>query len=1219
MSDEARGPEGGARRALFLFERNAVVRAGAGTGKTEALATVYLHLVCGLASEETWPRGGVAPERMVALTFTEKSAREMRDRIAEAVDLLANQRLPAQLEDADPALRHEAALGWCAQRGFSAAVAARVEALAASAVAQGRSLPPPELWQRVAWTLATAQIGTFHSFAAGVLRRGAVDLGLDPAFTVLDDEDSEQLLRGAVLRALSDMAEQDVAQVVELMAAAGGIGERAERGLVTRLSALVRKLEDDGLEAAAVELGPAVEASGVQPYIVADVLRRFADAADRVEALHSDGTSEAIYRSARLVERLSAAHDPVTDLQRLRALSSLPSLPPKTRTRRVEPLATEAREALAALERDAIAAVSAHLARAGRNVLARAQRHYREAKRRRSALDFADLLRHLRDALRDRPQFRRLLKARYDAVLVDEFQDTNRVQRDILYLLRERRDHERTVAPGQSLGPWELEPAGLLVVGDAKQSIYAFRGAEVDVFLSTERELSSAGGDAIDLTESHRAVGGVLAVVNAVSARLLAGAQVHARGLYDPARDALVARARGDETVRVELLTVPPGTADLQRGAEAEAIAARIAALAAGEIMAQHGTWRAPRMDEIAILVPSWQHLDPIKRALQARRIPYALRGGPGFWDRREVDDLVTLLRFVADPSDRLSLASVLRGPLVCLSDAALARLFTGSPGMEQVLDPPLAVRRALDPADRDRLEEARPTLLRLVQLGPTLGPSGVLRLALSERNYAAVLARLSFGAQRVANVDKLVGLAEAAQDRGGDDGDLPGFVRHVDRMRAAAQRESEADVGGEVSGAVQVMSIHAAKGLEWPVVFVAQSSRRKPVRTERIVRDDRGRLVILPGGVEAPEAFKQLRNQAHAAEDDDAQRLLYVALTRARDVLVVSGPDGPGDGSWGALRDAMLRVGPERVRVLAPGAEGPRLSVRARVERGDDLGDANMSHDVPVLASAAPPVRRQLTVLGAQDLAWCGRRFHLVHDLGLEDAPSAGAERALALGLLRRVLPMIGWTALVDAPARALRRALGALAAPATGRVAGVALAMLEGLAASALARRLAESPGSVLATMTPFAVRVLSPEGRAATLHGVADLVLRGSVVDADGVAVVGFTTASVGELLSGRGGVPVSDRALALRLAERAVGGRVAGADGRAVPVGSALWALGEGSAGDPLRLPDDGVDPLARAGALIDRLEEMQARGLWEPRDRNVCNSLRCGFVSRCHGR
>src|SRR5688500_2579026 len=131
------------RSRLFAFERNDVVRAGAGTGKTEALSTVYLHLVGGLASPAVWPRGCLGPERIVALTFTEKAAREMRERITEAVTLLAAERLPRELASPDERVRLEAAARWGAMRGVTHAVVSRVLALADSATQNGRPLPSP--------------------------------------------------------------------------------------------------------------------------------------------------------------------------------------------------------------------------------------------------------------------------------------------------------------------------------------------------------------------------------------------------------------------------------------------------------------------------------------------------------------------------------------------------------------------------------------------------------------------------------------------------------------------------------------------------------------------------------------------------------------------------------------------------------------------------------------------------------------------------------------------------------------------------------------------------------------------------------------------------------------------------------------------------------------------------------------------------------------------
>ncbi len=1206
------------RGRWLAFERNTVVRAGAGTGKTEALATVYLHLVGGLASTDVWGKGGVTPERIVALTFTEKAAREMRERITEAVTLLATERLPGALESLDAAERRGAAERWGRLRGTSPAVVARVLALADGAARNGRPLPGPETWQRIAWSLGGAHIGTFHGFAAGVLLRAAADLGLDPAFAVLEQEEADQLLRAAALQALSTFAQRDVTAVVELMATAGGLGETAERGLVTLIASLARRFDEDGVSPALSGVASATEPTEARVALVADALREFAEACATVPALHEDGSDQRVFALAEAVAGLDPMTSPKTALERMRLLRGLGTLPSRSRTRRIEVVAEQARAQWAALAQDATAMVSLHLGEVMRAVVTAAHAGYTRAKAKRAALDYGDLMRRLRDALRDQTALRREWKQRYDAVLVDEFQDTNRVQRDLLYLLRERRDIEHPLAPGQSLTAAELEPTGLLVVGDAKQSIYAFRGADVAVFLETEREVLAAGGDRLDLTESHRALGSMLEAINPVTAALLGGSGGRLAGLYDPARDALRARPGQDAGAgdpRVELLLVADGRAEDQRRAEAEAIARRIAALSRP---ADHPVgWRVPRMDDVAILVPTWSHLEPIKRALQARGIPYALRGGPGFWDRREVDDLLTLLRFVADPSDRLALASLLRGPLVGLSDAGLANLFSRASGLEEILDPSPSLRAALAPEDLTRLDEARTSLRRMVRFGPTLGPAGLLRQALAERHFAAVMAQLSFGAQRVANVDKLLGLAAAAEQRGGEGSDLPGFVRWIDRMRAASQRESEADVE-EVSGSVQVLSIHAAKGLEWPVVFVAQTARRPPARTERVLLDSARRFVVMPGGEESSERFKALRKEAHATEEDDARRMLYVALTRARDLLVVSGPTEGGEGDWGRLRAALQGEAPFRVRVWASGEEGDAVAVRARKEADDDTAARTPE---AVMPSGG---RRRLALLGGavQDLAWCARRFHARHELGLREHGATHGVAEEAGALARRVLLMLPWARVVHDPEEALRRVCAAAGLHASG-VGGVgALAMLKRFAKTDLSRAVAADEGLVVGKRVPWGLHVLDTETDLC-ITGELDLVLRGEALGREELLVVRIATGvdvDEGDL---PGGVGPLDAALELGLGGRALGQRLreggAGGERRRGEVRGAVVVLSEERDAGAVVLPwwDDEVIE-ARALELARGLGEARASGRWEGRPRHVCEGLRCGFIGRCHG-
>lgn len=1199
------------RQKIFAFERNTIVRAGAGTGKTEALATVYLHLIGGLSSPAVWPAAGVAPEKLVALTFTEKAAREMRERISDAVALLTTESLPVELGDRRPEARANAARRWGSSRGVSPAVVARVLALADSAHANGRALPHPVHWQQVAWKLGTAHIGTFHSFAAKVLRRTALSLDLDPGFTVLDTHDADRLLRDASLSALARYASRDVTAVVELMASAGGLGERDDQGLVDTVSSLVRRVEESGESADHLGVATACEPEGFQSFIAAEVFARFAAGCDTVKSLRADGTSARMVELARAVEAMPTVHGARESLERLRALQALPKLPSRNRTRRLRELAQEAHEALAGLKSDAIAEVSRHLGEAARTIVATAQRSYEASKRKRSAVDYSDLMRLLRDALRDRAPLRRELKARYDALFVDEFQDTNKVQRDLLYLLRERRDAERTLAPGQSLGASELEPQGLLLVGDAKQSIYAFRGAEVSVFIEAERELEAVGGDRVDLTVSYRAVDTVVEVVNKVTGAVLAPGAVTVSGLYTPERDALVATETGDETPRVELLLVEGGRADAVRKSEAEAIAERIAILSKGTDYAPR--WRPPRMDEIAILVPSWSQVEPIERALQSRAIPYALRGGPGFWQRQEIDDLVTLLRFVSNPSDRLSLAAVLRGPLVGLTDAALARLFLGGAGYESVLDPPASVRSALCDADRDRLDEARPTLRRLVRFGPSLGPEGVLRQCLVERGYTAVLARLSFGAQRVANVDKLIGLAAAAEQNGGEDSRLAGFVEYIERARSAARRESDAIVEETTSGSVTLMSIHAAKGLEWPVVFVAQTSRRRLPRTERVILARGDTFIVAPGGVEIPERFQSLRQEAFTSEYDDQRRLVYVALTRARDLLVVSGPDGSGDGTWKLLHDTLRHTRPERVRVIRPGeiSLAPTVSVRTRSDE-----TARTPTQDTVTAGAVSHQRLAITSGALQDLAWCRRRFHALQHLGSTEHLGVNGTHSDALKLVRTVLTTSSFARVERSPTECVKSVVSAGFGDYGTAVTSLAVTMLERFAQTSLARSLAAHPEWVVGRGVPWALAL-----GAVTVTGEIELLIDANALGKDGFAVIELSAFGEIDGPESRGGVTAVEAHLQLALACRALRARIESESENSggVTVKAARLTLGEDGPArvcEVLLAEDTLVE--ARVDELALALERAQATGRWEPRPRWTCEALRCGLLQRCYG-
>ncbi len=1189
---------------LYSFSKNTVLRAGAGTGKTETLATLYLHLVGGLCDPEVWSKTGLVGERVVALTFTEKAAVEMRERIADAVRALAYESPPAGIDSNNPVVRQQAAETWARSRGLDRAATSRLLSLGASASSRGRTMPERGVWQRIAFSLGQAKIGTFHGFAAGVLRSIAMDIGLDPAFVVAEQEDANAMLRKAITDALAHTARSEVAAVADLLAAEGGFGTDADRGLVVRMVEIVHAMDEAGLSDDEVGEGAVCEASPPHAFIVADSIERFALGCGKVPALRDEDWTEKLMALGRNLRQLGVVDSPEKARQCVVLIQGV-KLPGKNRTRAIEAEAQAARDAIESMHDAALATHSRWLAGHARTIVLDARRRFRKEKQRRRVLDFADLLRTLRDALRDDVRLRRVWKSRFDAVLVDEFQDTNRLQRDILYLLRERKDRsDESMVSDAS----QLEPSGLLLVGDAKQSIYAFRGANVGVFIETERALLNAGGASLELTESYRTVDSVLAAINPATEALL-GAGLTALGerMFERSRDALVANAAGDNSARVELVLISGTTADEVRELEAQAIARRIRSMLDLPASMQTG-WRTPRLDEIAILVPTWQHTECIKKALQREGIVYAQLGGPGFWERREVVDLLVLLQLIADPSDRLALASVLRGPLVGLSDAALAHVLRRDCTFDQTLDPNTDTRAKLQEDDRSKLDESRPVLKRLIALGGSFAPDEVLRAIVSDRNFAAVLAGLPFAAQRVANVDKLIALASDAVARGGDQATVAGFVRLVDQLRTAGGHEAEADVSDVSAGAVQLLSIHGAKGLEWPVVFVAQTSRRRRVHAERILLDARQRVVALPGGYTAPSSFQDLRRDAHAAEDDDQRRLLYVALTRARDFVVVSGPASDGEGDWRTLSQSLLGLGATVVRVLRPGIDGPAITIRAQWTGTHSATTTDEHNDAP--QEQAPMPRENGLLLNASALneyARCPRRYLHRYELGIPEESPGNSSLIQLSELVRRVIV----AALPCAPGQEASRVGHAIAAMDDGadprltaeatRIARAALAMTHGRALS--------TPGAIAGKNIFTVLKVRTADGREVVLDSSVDLLVEGAVLDPSQSSMTVLRVVVDGE--------GVADAAwwreelLAMKLAMQAKLGTER-------PVVVCLWLVSLEHSRILWLGPQDEAQERAQLAEVAVDFAKSRADQQWAGRPRALCERARCAYVARCHG-
>jgi ATP-dependent exoDNAse (exonuclease V) beta subunit len=943
--------------ALELFRLSAptAVSAGAGSGKTTALVELVTRLLSGEALGTP-----CAPAELVAITFTEKAAEELTERLR-------------------------------------AAVAGRARAAGGT--------PDEQAWLDRLGALDRMAVGTIHGFCGRLLREHAPEAGLDPDFEVADEERASGWLREAARAAV--VAALDAGRP-GARALAAGLGAAGARG---GLSALVAELvrsratRGDAGEVPCAACSPrdagdarerllslAGEIAAGGGAAVGAGARELAAAVGRaLEALGEDDRRGALCAAA--VERLAAVAEAARGRRFGKADAGAKAL-------RDELLA--AADVFVPLAAEVLAGPQkAELATLVRD----AEGRYAAAKQAARAVDFDDLLVRARDLLRGDPALRAELRGRIRALLVDEYQDVNPVQQALFDLVA------GPAAPGEPPGPVRVG------VGDLKQSIYRFRGADVSVFARLIRRFAEGEGRVLHLSDNHRSAPGVVELVNEVFARCMAppaGSPPRDDELRFGEADRLVARRPEGARPACELLVDGgEGDAEARRAREAEAIAARIGALvsgAAGVAVRERGPdgaerARCPRPGDVAILFRRLTQLGPYERALRAAGLPYRLARGGGFYQAPEVRDLGELLATLCDPGDAGAWAAVLRSPLCAVSDgtllllarvgfARMARL--DGPALDAAIEevvaaagaPPAAgsARAAVPAGERRRLDVLLAAWRELREVRDRLPLPDLLAAAVDALDLDAALLAGPDGERRADNVRK--GLALAARFAA-DGGTAAEFAAHLRAMANRPPREPEA--GLEAADAVALLSVHQAKGLEWPVVFVPDLGARPRADGRRALLDADGRLcaqLFVPerevfletAGVRDARAAER---RAAAAE---SRRLLYVAMTRARDALVLSGDAANGAETWRGLVEAAVAERPDLVRRVPLEAAGTFAAGPCVAPEPAAAPPALAPVAPPRLAAPAPLAAVRIAVTELAEYARCPRRHHLGRVLGLRE-----------------------------------------------------------------------------------------------------------------------------------------------------------------------------------------------------------------------------------------
>ncbi|MDY7009932.1 MAG: UvrD-helicase domain-containing protein, partial [Planctomycetota bacterium] len=1072
---------------------------GAGCGKTLVLARRFTELVMATTGDD-----GKNPfDRFVALTFTDKAAAEMVGRVR-AVLL---ERLHHSRSEAD----RQKIADWIIE-------------------------------------LPAAHISTIHSFCASLLRRYAIEAGIDPGFTVCADE----LLAGQMLARSAEDAvlaavERSDADVLELL------GRAEMGGLVDDVKILLDQRIAWGDEDYSDPEKTLARWRRRQEQSRRDELNRISGDKklhDELNYLSAYPCSDPddkllIYREEKLAiiagimaqpesvihEQIAALGKKAGNVGGAKAWGGKEAV--KTYRRRLAEFVekftalADYYQPMGAADADAAGCLSVltKLARQAGDI-------YMQQKRSAGMLDFNDLIDLTARLLRDNAQVRQTVRDRMDQLLIDECQDTDAMQLRMLWSLLAG-DEEGSASP----------PGGkVCVIGDVKQSIYRFRGAQAEVF---EQLCDRFGSARVMLNESFRTHRAGVAFVNRLFGELMDD--------YEPITSSRTELPAGP-SVEI-LLAESDDDADSAADAQAELVAQRIdEMIACGEKSVfdrDANNWRPVRPGDVAILFARMTTSLRYEYALQRRSLPYYVVAGVGFFQQQEVYDILNALRVIDNTFDDVALFGLLRSAVFGLDDNVLLHIASvvKPPYFDKLSGP--TVLEGLTASQAEQLRFAHKLLARLHRAKDAMGPAAVTERLLEQTGHPAVLLSQFHGRRKLGNVHRLLEAARAAQTTGRIT--LAGFIRQYSEFIAGEARYEQAAVAGENDDVIRIMTIHKAKGLEFPIVIVPDLNVGRHRIGNRILFNPAWSVTCNPPGIadenddedrpsgEQPVSFR-LSKQAEkrAAQDEDIRRL-YVAATRHRDHLIFVGADRRSkdgrfkesgcylsaiDGVFG-IADAidagidkveygegftarLSQIAPSRpavgrskqptvLRIISAGAPAEKVA-QALAEAGKEGKTAELNLVGPPAVSAAGAT---VAATALADFGYCPMLYRWRHELrvphtGEKNTPAAETrlDPTTAGTLLHRCMELVNFDEFASVQPEALVGRVAAemeLMVP-TGPLARELSDMLKRLAKSPLLRQLTEAKQRL--TELSFVYRAglqRAQSNRAIDITGQIDLLYR------------------------------------------------------------------------------------------------------------------------------
>ncbi len=875
-----------------------VVEAAAGTGKTSELVRRVISVL---------KSGRASLDQIVAVTFTDAAAGELKLRLRAEIER------ERQAPDASPD-----------EKQFL------TEAL-------------PQLEE--------ARIGTIHSFCGDTLRERPVEAGIDPLFEVASEETSRPLIEmafdrwfegqlanpsDAVRRVLRRRPRREFSRGRPATLARRRSGEGPRRRLRHAASELIERRDFP----APWRYDPEFDRDGAIDTLIAEMkeLSSWADKGNKTQWF-----TKSLIELKHFVADITRAEEDMGrdyDGVEARLFDFLPSWKSKNYVayyKRDDFPADELkqrRDALKGMIEEFVRRAGADLAPRLRDDLMPIIDEYTRLKDRAGCLDFLDLLLKARDLVRDNHSVRAELQQRFTHLFVDEFQDTDPLQAEILVLLAADDPKEtdwRKVRP---------VPGKLFIVGDPKQSIYRFRRADVALYEAVKQQVIAGGGALVELNVSFRSVPQIQEAVNAAFSRVM-GANTQPPPGADSvagssqARYVPLAPHRPGINTQPAVVVLPAPepypAADYKKPtfwkieeSEPDGIAAFV------DWLVRESGWTVTERRDATTRVPIQpRHVcllfrrfrsfakdvtRPYVRALEARRLPHLLVGGSGFHAREEIEAIRNAISAIERPDDELAVFATLRGPLFALTDAQLLAYRAAHKDL-------YPFRKPLDDLPEASAEVAAAlAVLRGLHRGRNRRPIAdtIGRLLAATRAHAG-FANWSTGEQALANVARLMDMARRSERSG-----LISFRAFVDWLvdQAETGEASDAPIIEEGLDGVRIMTVHKAKGLEFPVVILADMTANAARDASRWSDPESGLCVMMLAGCSPPELVEHAEEEKQR-DVEEAARVLYVAATRARDLLVVSAVgDLRYDDRWlGALNPAIF---PPADRSFAPETNHP-------------------------------------------------------------------------------------------------------------------------------------------------------------------------------------------------------------------------------------------------------------------------------------------------------